>query len=81
MAFESYDMDDLLNGKQAAAVANVGPQLICYWVSQGHLKVHSYRGRRPQYRRGDVLEAERRTRRSPKSSRSPVRRASSLIAA
>lgn len=80
MAFETYDMDDLLNGKQAAAVANVGPQLICYWVKRGYLEPHTYKGKRPLYRREDVLKAEQRTRHSRMSSRSAVRRGAQIAA-
>jgi predicted site-specific integrase-resolvase len=80
MAFETYDMDDLLNGKQAAAVANVRPQTICYWASKGYLNAQDGDGGRPRYRRGDVLDVERAMRRSPKSSRSTVRRATQRAA-
>lgn len=77
MAFETYDMDDLLNGRQAAAVAQVQPSLISYWRAHDHLHPVAYVNgnlNRPLYRRGDVLATERKMRRSPKSSRSKQRR-------
>lgn len=59
------DPDIRLTGAQAARLVYVSPQLIRRWVQLGHLE----RGDDGLYRQGDVLLAEMRTRRSPKSRR------------
>lgn len=71
--FETYNMEDILTGKEAAAVAMVSPQTISYWASKGILPVHDRdNSKRPLYRRGDVYEAEKQTRRSPNSRRTAL---------
>jgi len=75
-----FDMDDLLNCKEAAAVAHVRPQLICYWVSKGYLTEAGKRGKRSVYRRGDVLDVERRMRSSNMSNRGWLRRGIQRVA-
>lgn len=71
--FEQYDMDDLLTGRQAAAVARVRPQLICYWAEKGYLPVaNPDSGKRPVYRRGDVLQAEAKMSKSYRSHRKQI---------
>lgn len=80
MAFDTYNMDDLLSGKEAAAAARVSQQTISYWAAKGYLKDQSEGIGRPRYRRGDVLDAERDTRRNPRSSRSTVRRSAQRAA-
>jgi hypothetical protein len=65
----SLNMDALLSGSQAAAMAGVSVAAVCNWVARGYLpvakdaqgrEIRDSRGR-PRYRLRDVLKAERAT--------------------
>lgn len=62
------NLDARLTGAQAAAMVGRSRQLVHAWAQAGHLT----RGEDGLYRLGDVLEAERRTRRSPRSHRKAI---------
>lgn len=62
------DLDARLTPADAARLAGVSPQLLYWWKRQGKVK----QGEDGTYRAGDVLLAERDTRRSPYSSRTRV---------
>jgi hypothetical protein len=70
----SYDTDARLSVAQAAAYFGLSKTTINRWYTLGHLSDIEYdsRGRR-LYRFGELLLAERTTRRSPNSSRSVQR--------
>ena len=70
-----YDDDALLTGAEAAEAVFRSRQLIRRWVQLGHLEAAGQTpSGAPLYRFGDVRAAEKRTRRSPHSSRNPARR-------
>lgn len=73
MLYEDHDV--LIPGHLAAERVGVSRQLINYWRISGQLPVATWRDGRPLYRLGDVLAAERATRRSRFSSRNPARAA------
>ena len=67
------DLDLLLRAVDAARYFRCGRQRIADWVKAGHLTAaDTDDAGRPLYRLGDLLDAERRTRRSPKSHRSAL---------
>ena len=67
------DLDLTLRAVDAARYFRCGRQRIADWVSAGYLKATDRDGKgRPLYRLGDLLDAERRTRRSPKSHRNAL---------
>jgi len=66
----SVNLDAHLPGHMAAQLAGVSRQLVNWWRRSGLLPIAATDGSgRPLYRAGDVLEVERRTRRSPYSHR------------
>lgn len=65
----ALNLDALIPAHQAALLAKVSRQVIYRWRTLGHLEPAAERKGRPLYRVGDVLEAERITRRSPRSHR------------
>jgi hypothetical protein len=70
-------MDDspLVPAWFAAKRMGVSRQVVNYWRTSGRLPVADKDDKgRPLYRWGDVLEAERQTRRTANSSRNPNRR-------
>lgn len=69
-------LDALLTGAQAADYLGLSRQLIHRWRTLGHIHPDpASPAGHPLYRLGDLLVAERRTRRSGKSSRNPARAA------
>jgi hypothetical protein len=67
----SVNLDARLKPADAARAAGVSKQLLNWWRSEGKVRADE-RGR---YRLGDVLDVERATRRSGRSSRRPLVRA------
>lgn len=64
------DLDAKLYAAEAAAYFRCSRQRINRWRSLGHLQqVDTDASGRPRYRFGDLLAAERKTRRSPNSRR------------
>jgi hypothetical protein len=64
------DLEMQIRAVEAARYFRCGRQRIADWVKAGHLTVAATdQHGRPLYRLGDLLDAERRTRRSPKSHR------------
>lgn len=78
----TYDKDARLNLAEAALYFGLSKATINRWYSLGHLAdiQHDDRGHR-LYRFGELLQAERNTRRNPNSSRSLVRRGVRLASA
>lgn len=69
------NLDALLPGHLAATYFGVSRQLIYRWRQLGHITpAGTDRNGHPLYRLGDLLAAERATRRSPRSTRNPARR-------
>lgn len=67
------NLDIELRAAEAAAYFRCGRQRIADWAKAGHITaIGTDRRGRPLYRLGDLLDAERRTRRSPKSHRSAL---------
>lgn len=64
-----YDPDARLPAHLAARLVGVSRQLVNYWRASGLLQPVGRASRGYVYRLGDVLEAERQTRRSPNSRR------------
>lgn len=76
-----YDLDARLNRAQAAAFLRVSKNLISTWKAAGLITpVETTADGQTLYRLGDLLEVERTTRRSPKSSRNPSRGADTWAA-
>lgn len=85
------DMDAPLTRDLAATAAGVDPSVISMWAYRGWIDPDTGERRklevvgrdwrnRPQYRHGDVMAAERATRRSGKSHRRPASGAQSWAA-
>lgn len=73
-----WNMDARLNRRQAATFLNISPNLVSVWKAAGLINpVETTPQGHTLYRLGDLLEVERATRRSPKSSRNPERRPAS----
>lgn len=67
------NLEALLRASEAAAYFRCQRQRIANWVRLGYLAISGKDERgRPLYRLRDLLDAERRTRRSPKSHRSSL---------
>jgi hypothetical protein len=69
----TVNLEALLRASEAAAYFRCQRQRIANWVRAGYLRAIGRDDRgRPLYRLRDLLEAERATRRSPKSHRSSL---------
>jgi len=63
------NLDALLYANEAARYFGCPLQRIIRWRNLGHLEPVEVHNGRPRYRLGDLLDAERKTRRSPNSRR------------
>jgi DNA-binding transcriptional MerR regulator len=72
MSGAGVNLDALITGTEAARLAGVSKQLVRRWRELGHLQPADPTPGRPRFRVGDVLKAERKTRRSPWSRRTAV---------